>query len=208
MTTLTFPMAPPETLKRPYSEVDLDDSRQDPQASPSAGRPDSSQLLTPSNAHNGDCNSLPTTLGRSRANSPARNTPGSTVEDYSSTLQPIPTISTESASKKRKLTFAEKESKRLEKEAKDRLKAEEKARKEAEKQEKEVEKRKTEEKNKEEKRRKDEEKEEKQKAKDAERRSREEERKQKEAEKKAKEDEKQKKERVSVSQSSKSKLMS
>ena len=199
MTTLTLSMASPKPFKRPYSEVDLDDDRQAPQGSPSPARGDSKQLLLPPNIHSGDCSLLPSTPDRSMANPPTANTPGSTAGDRPSTLQPGPVSFTDSAPKKRKLTVAEKESRRLEKEAKDRLKAEEKARKEAEKQEKEAEKRKKEEEIKEQKRRKEEEKGEKRRAKEAEKQLREEEKKQKDAEKKAKEVEKHKKDKVGTS---------
>lgn len=199
MTTLALPMASPYKLKRLYSEVEFDDGRQDPQGSLSPSRQDSKQPLAQSNMQSGNSILLPSISGRSRASSPGRDTPGSTVVDGLSTIQSAPIISTESAPKKRKLNFAEKESKRLEKEAKDRLKAEERARREAEKQEKEVEKRKKEDEIKEQKRKKEEEKEEKRSAKEAEKQLKEEERAQKEAEKKAKEDEKGKKDKVSTS---------
>ncbi|KAA6413209.1 MAG: hypothetical protein FRX48_02953 [Lasallia pustulata] len=188
-------MASPKPLKRPYSEVDLDDDRQAPQGSPSPARGDPKQLLLPPNIHSGDCSLLSSTPDRSRAISPAANTPGSTAGDRPSTLQSGPVSFTHSAPKKQKLTFAEKESRRLEKEAKDRLKAEEKTRKEAEKQEKEAERRKREEEIKEQKRRKEEEKDEKRRAKEAEKQLKEEEKKQKDAEKKAKEVEKHKKDK-------------
>lgn len=192
MTTLALPMASPIKLKRPYSEVELDDGRQDPQGSLSPAMQDSKQPLAQSNMQSGNSILLPSTPGRSKASSPGRDTPGSTAADGPSKIQPAPIASTESARKKRKLTFAEKESKRLEKEAQDRLKAEEKARREVEKRRKEGE-------IKEQKRKKEEEKEEKRRAKEADKQLREEERAQKEAEKKAKEDEKHKKDKVSTS---------
>ena len=198
MTALAPPMASPNTLKRAYSEVDFDDGPLDSQRSSSQARQGITQPSAPSNTSHGDYRLPPSTPGRSRANSPARNPPGSTAGDVPSALRSTPTAPTESAPKKRKLTFAEKETKRIEKEAKDRHKAEEKARKELEKQEKELERRRKEEETKEEKRRKEEERDEKRRAKEAEKQLKEEEKKQKEVEKKAKEDEKHKKDKVSM----------
>lgn len=91
--------------------------------------------------------------------------------------------------KRRKLTFAEKESLKVEKELKDKLKAEEKAKREDEKRVKDEEKKRKEEEVREERRKKEEEREEKKRIKELEKSS-------KEEEKRRKEDEKAKKEKV------------
>ncbi|KAI9830341.1 MAG: hypothetical protein M1819_005722 [Sarea resinae] len=99
------------------------------------------------------------------------------------------------ATKRRKLTFAEKEEKRLEKEIRDMEKAELKAKKDEEKRLKEEEKRKKEDEREEEKRRREEEKEEKKKAREEDKRKKEEEKRAKELEKQKREEEKAKKDK-------------
>ena len=100
------------------------------------------------------------------------------------------------APKRQKLTFAEKEVKRIEKQYKEQQKAEDRARKEEEKQAKEEARRAREEETREERKRKEEEKGQKRRIREAEKQLKEEERRRKEVEKKISEDEKAKKEKV------------
>lgn len=112
-------------------------------------------------------------------------TPNSIIPTGSSTQQPSGAAAP-NAQKKRKLSPASKEAKRIEKEAKERQKLEEKAKKEEERRQKE-----------EEKKKRDAEREEERKKKEEKRKLKEEERLAKEGEKRKKEEEKMKKERVS-----------
>lgn len=134
---------------------------------------------------------------RSRAPSAAPSAECTSTRDGSVPPATCTTPNPGNQSKRRKLTFAEKEVQRLEKQFKEQQRAEEKARKDEEKRIREEERRVKEETLKEEKRRREEEKEEKKKAKEAEKQARDEERKKREVEKKAKEDEKAKKEKAS-----------
>ncbi|KAI9878280.1 MAG: hypothetical protein M1830_001380 [Pleopsidium flavum] len=129
----------------------------------------------------------PTSSGTSRLTSPALSSNGSVFGDapIPSPLaaQPIPST----AAKKRKLTFTEKEAKKVEKELKEKQKAEEKARKEAEKKTKEEERKRKEGEVKDEKRQKEEEREDKKRTKELEKAAREEDKRRKEEEKAKKE---------------------
>lgn len=123
----------------------------------------------------------------SRLTSPAPSSNGSVIGDTPalSTLSAQPIIST--PAKKRKLTFAEKEAKKVEKELKDKRKAEEKARKDEGKRMNEEEKKRKEDEVKEEKRKREEEKEMKKRTKELEKAAKDEDKKRKEEEKAKKE---------------------
>lgn len=131
--------------------------------------------------------------GTSRLTSPALSSNGSVIGDnpISSTLgaQSMPST----PAKKRKLTFAEKEAKKVEKELKDKQKSEEKAKKEDTKRVKEEERKRKEDEAKEEKRKKEEEREDKKRTKELERAA-------KDEDKRRKEEEKAKKEKVRIFQ--------
>ena len=186
MTTLAPPMASPNALKRSSEEAGLDvtatgqhgivdfTSSQLPRAEPGSYQEDDSGALA---------------ARSSRASSLTASNTDSLLREVS--IPPTaPNQPATSPPKRRKLTFAEKESKRLEKEAKDLKKAQEKAKKDEEKRLKDEE-------AKEQKRKKEEEKDERRKIREAEKQVKEEERKRKEAERKAREEEKTKKDKVS-----------
>ena len=141
-----------------------------------------------------DAHSTPISSRSSTPLSPAATPSSMNTSTQECNTQHIPTSI--DATKKRKLTFAEKEVKRVEKQCKEQQKAEDRARKEEEKRSKEEARRAREEETREERRRKEEEKEQKRKIKEAEKQLKEEERRRKEAEKKAREDEKAKKDKV------------
>ena len=199
MSTLTLGMASPNALKRTYAEAGLDHPTYD-QSSPA---PFQSLATTPTFESNHSCTSSQTPFAPQHSNTTSEgfNSAGAIMPHEN-----IPTASSEPAVKKAKLTFAEKEVKRIEKEFKDRQKAEEKAKREEEKAKKEeervrreAEKEAEKARREEDKRAKDAEKEEKRRVKEQQARMRQEEKKQKEDERQKKEEEKNKKARVRIS---------
>ena len=194
MSTLVIPMSSPGSLKRTFDEAGLEASLEEYHAQQSSQSP----------SHE------PQTIGE-------KSTPASapltfTVSDPPLANGPIPIPTTNptpnpqltsasmpSTTKKHKMTFVEKEAKRIEKEFKEQQKAEERARKEEERIRKEEEKAKREEeraKKIEEKKVRDAEKEEKRKAREEKERLREEEKAKREQERRQKEEQKDKKARV------------
>ncbi len=125
----------------------------------------------------------------SRLTSPPLSSNGSKVDETAASSAPIQHATSTQPAKRRKLTFAEKESLMIERELKDKQKAEEKARKDDEKRVKEEQKKQKEEEARDERRKKEEEREEKKRIKELEKSV-------KEEEKRKKEDEKAKKEKV------------
>ena len=191
MSTLTLGMASPNALKRTYAEAGLDHPTYD-QSSPVNFQ---SLAAPPTFASSHGCTSSQDPLAPQQPSTPegfdsaGGNIPSGTA----------PTDPPEPPVKKAKLTFAEKEVKRIEKEFKDRQKAEEKAKREEEKTKKEEERQRKEAekaKREEDKRAKDAEREEKRRVKEEQARMRQEEKKQKEDERQKKEEEKNKKARV------------
>ena len=195
MSTLTLVMASPDALKRTYTEAGLDHSTYDQNS------PTNFQCLAvpPAFASTQSCTSSQDPLAPPQSSTPE----GFNSADGHIPSENAPTATSEPPVKKAKLTFAEKEVKRIEKEFKDRQKAEEKAKrdeekakKEEERARKEAEKEAEKAKREEDKRAKDAEKEEKRKAKEELARIRQEEKKQKEDERQKKEEDKNKKARV------------
>ncbi len=127
----------------------------------------------------------------SRLTSPALSTSGFDIGDTSTPPVQAQQSTPTQPAKRRKLTFAEKESMKIEKELREKQKAEQKAKKEDEKRTKEEEKKRREEEAKEEKRKKEEEREEKRRIKELEKAT-------KDDEKRRKEEEKAKKEKVNA----------
>ena len=195
-TTLTLGMASSNALKRTYAEAGLDHPTYD-QSSPAHFQ---DVATPPAFASTQSCTSSQNPLAPQHS--------GTAFGDFNSAggiIHPEnpPTATSEPLVKKAKLTFAEKEVKRIEKEFKDRQKAEEKTKREEEKAKKEEERvRKEAEKEaekarrEEDKRAKDAEREEKRRFKEEQARIRQEEKKQKEDERQKKEEEKNKKARV------------
>lgn len=197
MSTLTLGMASPNALKRTFAEAGLDHPTYDQNS------PAHFQSLT-----------APPAFESSQSCTPSQNPLASQHSSTASEgFSPVGAIllpenaptATEPAVKKAKLTFAEKEVKKIEKEVKDRQRAEEKAKREEEKAKKEEERiRKESEKEadkarrEEDKRAKDAEREEKRRVKEEQARIRQEEKKQKEDERQKKEEEKNKKARVRI----------
>jgi len=131
MSTLTLPMTSPKSLKRSFDDANLENLPRNPLVIPENHEGPSAMLMTKMPADQG--NDPAPSVDSSRLSSPApSHASSSAVRD--ATVQALQ-HSTASAptSKNPKLTFAEKEVKRMEKEFKDREKAEEKARKEQEK---------------------------------------------------------------------------
>ena len=189
-------MASPNALKRTYAEAGLDHPTYDP-SSPVHFQ---SVVTPPAFGSTQSCtsNQIPLDPQHSSTASTGFTSAGEIIPPENA-----PAATSEPAVKKAKLTFAEKEVKRIEKEFKDRQKAEEKAKREEEKTKKEEERaRKEAEKEaekarrEEDKRAKDAEKEEKRRVKEEQTRMRQEEKKQKEDERQKKEEEKNKKARV------------
>ena len=198
MSTLTLGMASPNALKRTYAEAGLDHPTYD-QSTPAHFQ---SLATPPAFESSQSCTSsqIPLAPQQSSTASESFNPAGSIIPPENT-----PTAPSEPAVKKAKLTFAEKEVKRIEKEFKDRQRAEEKAKREEEKAKKEEERiRKEAEKEaekarrEEDKRAKDAEREEKRRVKEEQARMRQEEKKQKEDERQKKEEEKNKKARVRI----------
>ena len=179
MSTAVLAMASPNSLKRTYEEAELEPERSaycSDHQQPAPTPPEPTTINLPLSIPHSSPSAGPPTVGGDICN-----TFGAPVD---------------SAPKKTKLTFAEKESKRVEKEVKDRQKAEERAKKEDERLKREKERAEREEerlKKVEEKRVKDEEK---RKAKEERDRLKEEEKAKKDEEKQKKEEEKNKKARV------------
>ena len=198
MSTLTIGMASPNALKRTYAEAGLDHPTYD-QSSPAHFQ---SLATTPTFESSQSCTSSQNLLAPQQSNTASEGfNSASAIIPHENT----PTASSESAVKKAKLTFAEKEVKRIEKEFKDRQKAEEKVKREEEKAKKEEERGRREAekeaekaRREEDKRAKDAEKEEKRRLKEEQARMRQEERKQKEDERLKKVEEKNKKARVGI----------
>ncbi len=196
MSTLTLGMASPNALKRTYAEAGLDHQTYN-QSSPAAIQ---SLATPPAFASTQSCTSSQNPLAPQHSSTASEgfNSAGGMIPPESA-----PTATSEPPIKKAKLTFAEKEVKRIEKEFKDRQKAEEKAkreeektRKEEERAQREAEKEAEKARREEDKRAKDAEKEEKRRVKEEQARMRQEEKKLKEDERQKKEEEKNKKARV------------
>ncbi|KKY18388.1 putative chromatin assembly factor 1 subunit a [Phaeomoniella chlamydospora] len=177
-----------ESHKRTFEEADMANTSSIVPEDPFSDG--ASSILTPISSTPSRASTIDLDL-RSRQGSPAASVTSSAPTSTSNAQGP--------ASKKRKLTFAEKEVeravKRQEKEEKERLKAQEKARKEEEKRIKDEEKRRKEEEKEVARRQKEIEKAEKQKVKDAEKAAKDAERQAREGKKKKEEEEKQKKQR-------------
>ena len=196
MSTLTLGMASPNALKRTYAEAGLDHPTYD-NSSPAHF---SSLATPPASASTQIYTSSQTQLAPQYSSTASE---GSCSADGIIPPENARTATSEAAVKKAKLTFAEKEVKRIEKEFKDRQKAEErlkreeeKAKKEEERVRREAEKEAEKVRREEDKRAKDAEREEKRRVKEEQARMRQEEKKQKEDEKHKKEEEKNKKARV------------
>ena len=188
-------MASPNPLKRSFEVAGLQDSIEGPPESTTHATAVTPCLEMQSQELVHD---VVDSLGPvSRETSPLSSTATSTTRENSAAPVISVSATTNKASKRRKLTFTEKEVLRVEKQLKEQQKAEEKARKDEEKRVKEEERRVREEEVKEAKRKRDEEREEKRKLREAENQVKAEEKHKREAEKKAKEDEKARKEKVS-----------
>ena len=131
MTTLALLMSSPNTSKRTFAETGFEDSTR-PQDLPSTFQATVTPCSTAStygNAHSPPSNQAPQTSRVSSSppmpDDSAPSTAAATFED--------PSIAPQPPAKRVKLTFAEKEARRVEKELKDRQKAEEKAKKDEEK---------------------------------------------------------------------------
>ena len=192
MSTLVLPMASPKSFKRTYEQAGLEtEASRDYRGLKDTSPP----LYTQNFPHDSNTHS---NFEVSTSNTPKTVFNG----DASSTMiatnvLPNSSAAASEAGKKQKLTFAEKEAKRMEKEVKDQQKAEERAKKEEERLRRENEKAEREKervKKAEEKRQKDEEK---RKAKEERERAREEEKAKKDEERQKREEEKIKKSRVS-----------
>ena len=190
-------MASPNTLKRTYAEAGLDHPTYD-QSSP-AHFQSLASTLTFESSQSFTSSQNPLAPHHSNTASEGFNSAGAIIphENIQTASEPVV--------KKAKLTFAEKEVKRIEREFKDRQKAEEKAKREEEKAKKEEERLRREAekeaekaRREEDKRTKDAEKEEKRRVKEEQARMRQEEKKQKEDERQRKEEEKNKKARVGL----------
>ena len=131
MTTLTFPMSSPNTLKRTFAETGFEDSTspQDLASTFQATFTPCSTASTNGNAHNPPSNQAPQTSHVS--SSPAM--PDDLAPSTAAAIFGDPSITPQPPAKRVKLTFAEKEARKVEKELKDRQKAEEKAKKDEEK---------------------------------------------------------------------------
>ena len=198
MSTLTLGMASPNALKRTYAEAGLDHPTYD-----QSSQAHFQSLATPSAFESSQsCTSSQNPLAPQHSSTASE---GFNSADADIPPENTPIATSEPAVKKAKLTFAEKEVKRIEKELKDRQKAEERAKREEEKAKKEEERvRKEAEKEAEKARReedrraKDAEREEKRRVKEEQARMRQEDKKQKEDERQKKEEEKNKKARVRI----------
>ena len=170
MTTVVLSMASPNQRKRSFEDAFLNVEVQSHENTQTVEQPESVLLVSRAE----QCSALSVAL---RAKSPALSHDGSRTRENSASMNDVATGS--NASKRRKMTAAEKEAGQLQKQAKENQKAEEKTRKV------------------EERRVKEEEREEKRKAKEAEKQAKDEEKKRINADKKAKDDEKSKKEKAS-----------
>jgi len=131
MSTLTLPLASPKSLKRSFDDANLENFPPEPQVGPENYEQPAVVPMTEMPADQGDDHAP--SVDSSRLSSPApSHASSSAVRDATVSALQHSTVSAPT-SKKPKLTFAEKEVKRMEKEFKDREKAEEKARKEQEK---------------------------------------------------------------------------
>ena len=178
--SICIPMASPSSLKRTCENAGFDFTGNDHTSG------DTCKLVQTALTSDGDILSggnQPLYISNpSQHNVVGQITPVASSTDAASGTNPIASASAGPAPKRRKLTSAEKEVKRLEKEIKDKQKSEEKARKDEEKAKKDKENR-----------LKDLEKEDKQKAKEAEKQVKEAERKKREIERQTREEEKRKK---------------
>ncbi|MCJ1382006.1 hypothetical protein MMC17_005118 [Xylographa soralifera] len=186
-------MASHNPLKRNFEATGLQDSVEGTSETFMCAHPHTSFSNVQSQP--GVCNVVDILGEISRETSPLSSTATSTTRENSAAPAVSTVTTTSSTSKRRKLTFAEKEVVRIEKQYKEQQKAKEKARKDEEKRAKEEERRIKEEETKEAKRKRDEEREEKRKLREAEIELKTEEKRKREAEKKAKDDDKAKKER-------------
>lgn len=194
MSTLTLGMASPNALKRTYAEAGLDHPTYD-QSTPANFQ---TLAVPPAFASTQGCTSSQGPVAPQQFTPEGFNSAGGIIPSENATTSTL-----DPPLKKSKLTFAEKEVKRIEKEFKDRQRVEEKAKKEEEKAKKEEERaRKEAEKEaekarrEEDKRAKDAEREEKRRIREEQARMRQEEKKQKEDERLKKEEEKNKKARA------------
>lgn len=131
MSTLTFPMTSPKSLKRSFDDANLDNLSPNPPVLQENDEGPSAMLTTKMPADQGDD---PTpSVDSSRLSSPGPSHASSSVLKDPITQIPQQPKASAPTSKKPKLTHAEKEARRLEKEVKDWERVEEKARKEHEK---------------------------------------------------------------------------
>lgn len=185
--TMSASMISPRKRPHPDNDVGVNNQDEAPCAIPQSGAGvyasgDHLQLQQSIEVASQRCSSE-----TSRLTSPPLSSNGSNIGDTAvlptQTQQATPTQS----AKRRKLTFAEKESMKIEKELREKQKAEEKAKKDEEKRVKEEERKRKEEEGREEKRKREEEKEEKKRIKELEKSAKEEEKRRKEGEKVKKE---------------------
>ncbi|MCJ1437583.1 hypothetical protein MMC27_006970 [Xylographa pallens] len=189
-------MASPNPLKRNFEATSLQDSIESNMQTSICAQLSTS--LSDVQSQPGVCDVVNDLGAISRETSPLSSTATSTTRE-NSTAPAVSTVTTTTySSKRRKLTFAEKEVIRIEKQYKEQQKAEEKARKDEDKRAKEEERRIKEEEMKEAKRKRDEGRQEKRKLREAENQLKTEEKRKREAEKKAKDDDKAKKERTQL----------
>ena len=192
MSTLVLPMASPKSFKRTYEEAGLESEASGEQHSQEESRHKSPKEVFP----------RPVDVHSHAGNYAHPNTPISDIDSgipstiMTTGILPMPSAMTAEGTKKHRLTFPEREAKRVEKEVKDLQRAEERAKKEDERLRREKEKAEREIerlKRAEEKRQKDEEK---RRAKEERERAREEEKAKRDEERQKKEEEKSKKARV------------
>ena len=198
MSTIILPMASPKSLKRGFKDTGLGESYLDKQT-PQQTYEQSSTVVGSEMAPDPGVD-VASSADSSRLTSPApSHASSSAVRDVNAQIpQGNTTPSTGTSKKKTKLTFAEKEVRRMEKETKDREKAEEKIRKEQEKEIRDRQKAEEKAKKEEEKRAKDLEKEARRLVQEEKTRIKEEEKRKKDEEKAKKEEEKNKKAKVTT----------
>jgi len=131
MSTLTLPMASPKSLKRSFDNANLENLLPNPQALQDKYEQPATMLTNEMPADQG--HDASPSVDSSRLSSPApSHASSSAVRDAALQVTQLPTASAPT-SKKHKLTFTEKEARRVGKDFKDRERAVEKARKEQEK---------------------------------------------------------------------------
>ena len=196
MSTLTLPMASPKLLKRSFDDADLGSSQSNFKTPQQIyEQPGTIQKTEMSGDQRGDA---APSVDSSRLSSPAPSHASSSAVRDATMQAPQNAIASGPTTKRPKLTFAEKEAKRIEKEFKDREKAEEKARKEQEKENKDRQKAEEKAKKEEERRAKGLEKEVRRLAQEEKNKTKEEEKRKKDEEKAKKDEEKNKKAKVEI----------